>query len=57
MNTNLHYVLGLFLFFLTFSMSGQNNYWTETSESNLTDLEKARRSSTPKDYSLYHLMK
>jgi len=55
MNTNLHYVLGLFLFFLTFSMSGQNNYWTETSESNLTDLEKARRSSTPKDYSLYHL--
>lgn len=55
MNTNLHYVLGLFLFFLTFSMSGQNNYWTETSESNLTDLEKARRSSTPKNYSLYHL--
>ncbi|MBJ98459.1 MULTISPECIES: reprolysin-like metallopeptidase [Mesonia] len=55
MNTNLHYVLGLFLFFLTFSISGQNRYWTKISEKDLDPSEKIERSSNPKHYSLFHL--
>lgn len=55
MRTNLRHVLGLVLFFLAFSVSGQNNYWTKTSDKALSQSEKTRRSSTPSSYHLFHL--
>ncbi|MDQ7918435.1 zinc-dependent metalloprotease family protein [Mesonia sp. MT50] len=55
MRTNLRHVLGLVLFFLAFSVSGQNNYWTKTTDKALSQLEKTRRASTPTSYHVYHL--
>lgn len=55
MNTNLRHVLGLVLFFLAFSVSGQDNYWTKTSKKALSNLEKTKRSSNPTSYHLFHL--
>jgi len=55
MKTNLRHVLGLVLFFLAFSVSGQNNYWTKASSESLEGIEKVRRSSMPQSYQLFHL--
>ena len=55
MNTNLRHVLGLLLFFLAFSVSGQDNYWTKTSIESLEGKERVHRSSMPETYQLFHL--